>query len=73
MLCELTGRRRCKDLNLCRSTCAAAPKRGGRCAIKTSMTDVYRVHAMSKTTSIVPPLMFFFVWIAAFAFMMHAA
>jgi len=37
------------------------------------MTDVYRVHAMSKTTSIVPPLMFFFVWIAAFAFMMHAA
>jgi hypothetical protein len=31
------------------------------------------VHAMSKTTSFVPSLMFFFVWIAAFAFMLHAA
>jgi hypothetical protein len=29
--------------------------------------------AMSNTASILPPVMFFFVWIAAFAFMLHAA
>lgn len=31
------------------------------------------VFVMSNTTSIIPPLMFFFVWLAAFGFMLHMA
>ena len=31
------------------------------------------VFVMSNTTSIIPPLMFFFVWLAAFGFMLQMA